>query len=665
MVETRRPHKHVTPARGGAHQPYAWWPADQAARLALALTVDDVRRQALQLDTGAVWEVVSVAPNVWRRMDAARAAIDALEATAPGTPIHVYVASTGVDTAAGTIAAPKRTIAGAWALLPPVMTACFVVHLGSGVHVYTTPPACAQRFGASIVVIGDGAGQAGDDGCAVQYTGTAGAGSTTSGIAAALADELYTGCTLEITSGPAAGNRRGIMHTRGGLIVPCNVLSAAPATGDSYRITRPSASLTVAATATITSGQRVSLVNLTLPTCSVPAAEDGGCWWFGVEQAGRLDFLGEVRCGIGSEKTPILDRLGEALGGALTTRWQGWGLLSVILTGLAAFTTRDAAEDFDGYVCFLSTWVRANSNLRGGRVASIAPLAGVLIRIQLNAVAPFMIRALRGTESRPFAMGADTRINCSGALEVYDDRLTSISNTAIEMSGSAALNVTAGLTVTTVMTRDGVRMFNMNGGARVDAATITIVSTPEVYAAIFLTNDAVINTGSLTCGSLIEIAGASLLETGTLQQSAQVTLRDAARMIVNGDTSSIVASIPGAAALTLADTAEALFHAPWITSTTTITNTSAAPNSDGVRLAGASRMCVSVDPAITTAGSSGFGVNVRGGGTFACAVAPTKVVGPTADFTIGTAAGEDFADTELAASFSARTRGGSTVLRSA
>jgi hypothetical protein len=204
---------------------------------------------------------------------------------------------------------------------------------------------------------------------------------------------------------------------------------------------------------------------------------------------------------------------------------------------------------------------------------------------------------------------------------------------------------------------------NLNGASRVDVEQLTIVSVPETYAAIWLSDDAAIAAGDLTCTSLIELSDRSALHVGALH-SGPITMRDASCLTAHGAlATSIAASSPGAAPLSLEDTARAVFHAAGMP--LTITNTSAAPNSDGVRLAGAARMCVGMNPAITTAGSSGFGVNVRAGGTFTCAAAPSGVVGPTADFTIGTAAGEDFPDTDLAASFSARARGGSTVLRSA
>lgn len=114
-----------------------------------------------------------------------------------------------------------------------------VVHMGSGTYAWTRTLQ-DLRLRAPFVIIGDGAGQPGDDGFVDVLGSTAAAvGSSANGVAAAgLTIDDLVDYSIVIESGAAAGDRRSIARNSATLIMPASPFSAAVAAGDLYRVVR-------------------------------------------------------------------------------------------------------------------------------------------------------------------------------------------------------------------------------------------------------------------------------------------------------------------------------------------------------------------------------------------------------------------------------------------
>lgn len=125
-----------------------------------------------------------------------------------------------------------------------------VIHLDSGVHVFE--PLTLGVMSASVFVVGDGAGQTGDDGWEEIDTGTV---NTVSGTSfnpnvAPVAD-AWQGMYVEFLDGPSAGNVRRVrnndgttVHIGGPFSDPTDGFGTSePVNGNSFRILRPAAIL--------------------------------------------------------------------------------------------------------------------------------------------------------------------------------------------------------------------------------------------------------------------------------------------------------------------------------------------------------------------------------------------------------------------------------------
>lgn len=658
-VEVRRPHKHVSPAEGGSHQGYAWWHANTAARLAQALTPKDVRRQSLELDTGDVWEVVTTSPPTWRKMAGAHSPmLEQLAARAPQPVQHVYVTATGSDTAAGTVAAPLRTLAGAWALLPAVQAAHVVVHLGSGSHEWTDPPALVQRA-YSILVIGDGAGQPGDDGFEVLATGTvAPAGSTLTSISTvdALTPGGFTGCTIEMLTGAAAGNRRGIadngatsVRLAAALTAPGNV-TATP--GDTFRIVRSSVVIerpTVRTSIWIPSAVRVSFASLALNAACVVWAD--GCGWWGVElRAGNLTLQTGVRLAAGSQIIDSTALLVDALG-LVPSRWQGWGLLCRSTWGYGA--PNSATEDaLTGYVCLADFILVAPGNISGGRAGGVN-LAGT---VRLRFAGTFLLSG----SGRPISMQQAARLQAF-TLDVVDVRTTQ--TTSIGLTEQAELCCST-LTLTAASLPNGAVPIDNSGQSRMQVSTLSV--SASCAHAVRLGDGSSIVMASLITTGIVSLFGASKLAGQVLNCGPLLVYGTSEVSIGNAGTTCsalVQGSMPGSGAVVVDGNARVSFgwHGGGY-GTVSIMNVATAASSDGVRCKGGGSLFSVVAPTVGTAGSSGFGINARGGGRVMLP-SVAAVSGPTADCTVGTAFGDDFSKSDLSTALSGRVSGVSAIQR--
>src|SRR5574338_962929 len=116
-------------------------------------------------------------------------------------PLDIYVSAVnGNDARDGsTPALAVETLERAWELVPNSIGGNVRIHLGSGDYEWVAPKVPQiLTSGARVYLVGDGAGQAGDDGFTSIVSGVAGVGTTTTSLvlqAAALANE-YWGLTL-------------------------------------------------------------------------------------------------------------------------------------------------------------------------------------------------------------------------------------------------------------------------------------------------------------------------------------------------------------------------------------------------------------------------------------------------------------------------------------
>lgn len=160
-----------------------------------------------------------------------------------GQFVHVYVSQANGDNA-NTGLDPAQPVLTAQGYLdkfnfPPARGRCF--HFDSATHPAPSFPVGWGQY-EPIAFIGDGAGQAGDDGqTEIQAPAVAQAGTTTLIVQNPVGlTTAFVGATLEVLDGAAAGAKRTICRIAGtSIYVPQAI--AGFAAGDSYRIYEPAA----------------------------------------------------------------------------------------------------------------------------------------------------------------------------------------------------------------------------------------------------------------------------------------------------------------------------------------------------------------------------------------------------------------------------------------
>jgi hypothetical protein len=195
----------------------------------------------------------------------------------------LYVATTGDDDNPGTDSErPLLTLAAAIQKVPPVVDHEVVIHFASGDYEWgpTVGPFLLRR---PLVIIGDGAGQVGDDGFTVlQATKAADAGSGLRVVVdpdGGLVVNAYSGKTIEILTGAAAGDRRTIHSNTATNIVPSAAFTAAVSASDQFRIVEPAVEFKMPPAPEALGGGPPQLVG-----CGSPSASDR---WAGMASEGE------------------------------------------------------------------------------------------------------------------------------------------------------------------------------------------------------------------------------------------------------------------------------------------------------------------------------------------------------------------------------------------
>lgn len=161
------------------------------------------------------------------------------------TLTNVYVSqANGDNNNSGTSSAePVQTIEGFFSQFDVPPDTGFIIHLDSGTHPAYALPGYGKY--APIIVIGDGAGQPGDDGFTVEASGTIEAGSAGYTIMSTGAyPTSLIGAFIRFTSGAAVGYCRQIFHIEGAAPTTIETTRSAPwAIGDTFEIVRPAAQI--------------------------------------------------------------------------------------------------------------------------------------------------------------------------------------------------------------------------------------------------------------------------------------------------------------------------------------------------------------------------------------------------------------------------------------
>lgn len=167
------------------------------------------------------------------------------------------------DANPGTIAAPWRTLDHAIAIINAYgeipQGSSIMLHIATAASPYTYSMSLTVRNVGALVIYGDGAGQAGDDGFTVLDTGTCDAGTTTSlinKVGGGMTIDAFEGKTIEILDGVAAGQRRTLRDNLAASLVPSAPFVGGPVAGDTYRVLEPA----VAIQAPVTSFANPTLV---------------------------------------------------------------------------------------------------------------------------------------------------------------------------------------------------------------------------------------------------------------------------------------------------------------------------------------------------------------------------------------------------------------------
>lgn len=177
-----------------------------------------------------------------RREDAQEAFVGA------GATSHLYVAPANAAASdqnpGNDPAAPLATLAGALSRVQGLVRSqlAVIIHLASATYDWNVTLS-AIALSKPLCIIGDGAGQPGDDGFVVlRATAAAAAGTGQRAVVdpvGGLTVNGLVGKTVEILTGAAAGDRRSIRSNTATTIIPDAAFTAAVAAGDTFRVVEP------------------------------------------------------------------------------------------------------------------------------------------------------------------------------------------------------------------------------------------------------------------------------------------------------------------------------------------------------------------------------------------------------------------------------------------
>lgn len=262
---------------------------------------------------------------------------------------------------------PLKTLAAATGKLSHVLDYPVVIHLGKhGGDGYSWPTVGPLLNRSRVWIIGDGAGQDGEDGFTELKASSAATAGTNRNkvVSTSLSANAFLGKTIEILDGAAAGDRRTIRdNTTTDINVCVKFTSPGPSSGDSFRIVEPEVDITdtddkVMVTSMgasegppggiLQTGRFLALVNLSnKDTFGVTAFDGTHVVLCGFEIAGIIPFIqaGNGWLGLGvSDAVLGAFRVfaSEDFDGVSDTAWFGWGMTCLAGTDANLSQTRMA-----------------------------------------------------------------------------------------------------------------------------------------------------------------------------------------------------------------------------------------------------------------------------------------------------------------------------------
>ena len=402
-------------------------------------------------------------------------ALSRLQVVAPSTttgPLDLYVSGiNGSDASDGlTPGTALATLTAAEALVPDQIADPahrVIIHAGRHGGTGYVPPFFANRIVRSrLWVLGDGAGQAGEDGFAVVAgvggSGTADVTSTDERLvfaAGGMTVDAFMGKTIEITSGAAIGDRRLVISNDATTFVPTHQFTAS-VSGSTYRIVEPDVVINVTRLSSAqierTFCQGIGLDGVSFPhpngSCLVlaqlrltntgvicfPGFARSRIACYGVEIASANIFPNfngsHVNLGCTGDQFGAYEPLDD-LGVPSRTSWLGWGITKPITT---AFAQLFALPDFTtckGSFVGNRIFLQADTTLTvfGGRL--YGETASTFSTMDINDTCIVRMRGQRST--LPVVIEATGARTALSAEEGADVRITG--NTDIDSDSGPAV----------------------------------------------------------------------------------------------------------------------------------------------------------------------------------------------------------------------------------
>lgn len=370
--------------------------------------------------------------------------------------VHLYVSqANGDDGFDGlTPATAKASYADAVRTIPEVIYNPWVIHAGAGTYdLYPMTHIHQAIAQARVWVVGDGAGQAGDDGFTIDRAAELAAGGSGTQVivtSGGMTLNEHAGRTVEVVSGPGAGEFRTIASNTTTDIIPSADFTTAITTGSTFRVV--SSNVLLNSDVVGADGQRgvafsgmgtllssfnvgafLGLVNLEI-TGSNPGGpvnlsgmSQCGVLMHGVRQSafGFQVAQCNVNCGetslMGIQSGVVVSNPYADLG-YLTTRgalWNGWGLT---LTSGGAFAFQGFNSKVSGYFQTpgeLQFGELSSVEIKGGWVGKLTATTGAYVRIN-SAGAP--VFTVEGNDALAACLATqDATISNAGPGHVFNN----------------------------------------------------------------------------------------------------------------------------------------------------------------------------------------------------------------------------------------------------
>jgi hypothetical protein len=372
------------------------------------------------------------------------------------TPLDLYVASTGLDTNDGlTPLTPVLTMAGAYSKIPTrELGAPVRIHVGTYPALPWAPIPSYEQFNeqGQIIVIGDGAGQPGQNGFTTIVSSTAGAGTTNLSLdctALAPPPNALQGATIEI-----AGQRRLVRDNTATAITPVAAFNPVPALNAAYSLVIPAALIDLSAgdarACEGTDALYPTIINIgvdgggsnnSLLVDTTACLKMYGCLftnlgYFSVRNSQVYAGLAEINSGNGRNNIH-LPELWTALGGV--QNWEGWGISS---TG--DLSQPAVIQSFTGYAVVNGLlWLSPESQFTflGGYTGAV--LAGYAL-LDFQFPTQLIPTLARNVASQDAIAGSflDIRVNNSLILENPDEGgLLNLFDSVVAWTGDCTPNI--------------------------------------------------------------------------------------------------------------------------------------------------------------------------------------------------------------------------------